>query len=159
MQLLEAFPEEVKRGIMEGMKDPEGYFRALKELHAVHGCLARPIPAEYWYTLDQVFGPAGDPTVVSAPYVHFHCLSNDMGFNSSLHSIIKGWSIIDRLHLIRVPTFVINGRKDLAQDFVVQPFFEGIQKVKWVTLENSSHSPFIEETDKYMKLVADFLAI
>jgi len=57
-----------------------------------------------------------------------------------------------------MPTFVINGRKDLAQDFVVQPFFEGIQKVKWVTLESSSHSPFIEETDKYMKLVADFLA-
>jgi len=83
MQLLEAFPEEVKKGIMEGMKDPEGYFRALKELHAVHGCLARPIPAEYWYTLDQVFGPAGDPTVASAPYVHFHCLSNDMGVNPS----------------------------------------------------------------------------
>lgn len=46
---------------------------------------------------------------------------------------------------------------DISQDFVVKPFFDNIQKVKWVTFENSSHSPFIEEQDRYMKLVSDFL--
>ena len=74
-----------------------------------------------------------------------------------LFSVLQNWSIIDRLHLVRVPTFITNGRKDISQDFVVQPFFDKIQKVKWVTFENSSHSAFIEETDRYMKLASDFL--
>lgn len=73
------------------------------------------------------------------------------------YRILKDWTIIDRLHLVRVPTFVINGRKDIAQDFVVKPFFDGIQKVKWVTFENSAHTPFFEEREKYMKLVGEFL--
>ena len=76
---------------------------------------------------------------------------------SFLSSVLQNWSIIDRLHLVRVPTFITNGRKDISQDFVVQPFFDRIQKVKWVTFENSSHSAFIEETDRYMKLASDFL--
>uniref|UniRef100_A0A8H8CJQ6 Uncharacterized protein n=1 Tax=Psilocybe cubensis TaxID=181762 RepID=A0A8H8CJQ6_PSICU len=84
-----------------------------------------------------MFGPDGDPTVASAP-------------------IMQNWTIIGRLHLVRVPTLVINGKKDISQDFVVQPSFDRIQKVKRVTLENSSHSPFIEETERpvYMKLIS-----
>ncbi|KJA22680.1 hypothetical protein HYPSUDRAFT_87276 [Hypholoma sublateritium FD-334 SS-4] len=137
-QLLSAFPDKVKQGMMGGMKEPAKFFEALKEFHAVHGCVIRPVPESYWYTLEQVFGADGDPTVASAP-------------------VLQNWTIIDRLHLVRVPTFVINGKKDISQDFVVKPFFDNIQKVKWVTFENSSHSPFIEEQDRYMKLVSDFL--
>ena len=74
-------------------------------------------------------------------------------------SILKDWSIIDRLDKVRVPTFVINGRKDIAQDFVVAPFFQKIQKVKWITFEKSSHTPFFEERELYMKRVAEFLAL
>ena len=73
--------------------------------------------------------------------------------------ILVGWSIIDRLHLVHVPTFVINGRKDISQDFVVAPFFKHIPKVKWVTLENSSHMPFWEERERFVQLVAGFLAL
>ena len=73
--------------------------------------------------------------------------------------MLRNWSIVDRLHLVRVPTLITNGRKDISQDFVVQPFFDKIKKVKWVTFDNSSHSAFIEETDRYMKVVSDFLAL
>lgn len=72
---------------------------------------------------------------------------------------ISNWSIIDRLHLVRVPTLVINGRADISQDFVVEPFFKKIQKVKWVTFEKSSHLPMWEERERYMKLVGEFLAL
>jgi pimeloyl-ACP methyl ester carboxylesterase len=61
---------------------------------------------------------------------------------------LQGWSIIDRLHEITVPTFVINGRLDMAQDPCHVPFFERIPKVKWVTFENSSHSPMWEERER-----------
>ncbi|KAJ3553646.1 hypothetical protein NM688_g3496 [Phlebia brevispora] len=138
MQLLQGFPEDVQEGMKVGMKEPERYYAALKRFHAVHGCTLRPVPLEHTYTLDMVFSKDGDPTVASSP-------------------ILANWSIEDRLHLIRVPTFVINGRADIAQDFVVEMFFQNIQKVKWVTFEKSSHTPHWEERERYMKLVADFL--
>lgn len=76
-QLLSAFPDKVKQGMMGGMKEPVKFFEALKEFHAVHGCVIRPVPESYWYTLEQVFGADGDPTVASAPYVFYHltCLT------------------------------------------------------------------------------------
>lgn len=67
MQLLQTFPEDVQQGIAGGMKDPQKLYPALQKFHAVHGCIARPLPQEYLYTLDQVFGPAGNPTVAAAP--------------------------------------------------------------------------------------------
>ncbi|KAF9524160.1 proline iminopeptidase, partial [Crepidotus variabilis] len=137
-QLMQAFPDDVKQGLMGGMKEPEKFFDTLKAFHAVHGCTIRPVPPQYWQTLEEVFGPKGDPTVASAP-------------------ILKDWSSIDRLHLVRVPTFITNGRKDISQDFVVAPFFQKIPKAKWVTFENSAHSAFIEETEKYMQLTSEFL--
>ncbi|KIJ44348.1 hypothetical protein M422DRAFT_168517 [Sphaerobolus stellatus SS14] len=138
MQLMQTFPPDVQQGLMGGMKEPVKFLEALKKFHAVHGCTVQPSPPGYLETLEKVFGPNGDPTVASAP-------------------ILNQWSSIDRLHLVRVPTFVINGRKDISQDFVVQPFFDKIPKVKWVTFENSSHMPFFEEPDKYFRLLSEFL--
>ncbi|KAK7688222.1 hypothetical protein QCA50_008592 [Cerrena zonata] len=139
MELMQSMPKEVQEGLGVGMKDPAKFWAALQEFHKVYGCTVKPTPQEYLDSMNWVFGPTGDPTVAGAP-------------------ILKDWTIIDRLHLIRIPTFVINGRKDIAQDFVVKPFFDGIQKVKWVTFENSAHTPFFEEREKYMKLVGEFLA-
>lgn len=70
---------------------------------------------------------------------------------------MQGWTVIDRLNQFRVPAFVINGRADQAQDFVVAPFFQHIPKAKWVTFEKSSHMPFWEERERYMQLVGEFL--
>jgi len=140
MELMKAFPASVQEGLGAGMKDPAKFWAALQAFHAVHGCTVKPFPEEFVYTMQQVFGPDGDPTVASAP-------------------ILKDWTIIDRLNLIRVPTFVVHGRKDISQDYVVKPFFDGIQKVKWVTLENSSHTPFFEERDRYFQLIGGFLKL
>ena len=43
---------------------------------------------------------------------------------------LAGWSIVDGLHSINVPTLLLNGRADMAQDFVVQPFFGRVPKIK-----------------------------
>lgn len=72
--------------------------------------------------------------------------------------MLKRWSIIDRLNLIQVPMLLVNGRNDFVQDFTIQPYFDRIPNVKWVTFEKSSHTPFIEERSRYIKLVADFLS-
>lgn len=72
---------------------------------------------------------------------------------------LVGWSIIDGLHKINVPTLLLNGRDDIAQDFVVQPFFDGISRVKWLTFEKSSHVPMWEEREKFMEVVEHFLEL
>lgn len=75
------------------------------------------------------------------------------------NSWFSAWSAIDRLHQIHAPTLVINGAKDISQDFVVQPFVEKIPGAKWLKFEGSSHMPFWEEREKYMKVVADFVKV
>ncbi|PWY92272.1 proline-specific peptidase [Aspergillus heteromorphus CBS 117.55] len=70
---------------------------------------------------------------------------------------LKDWSVLDTLHKIKVPTLLINGKYDEAQDSAVEPFFHGIDKVKWVTFSESSHCPQLEEREKYLQIVGDFL--
>jgi pimeloyl-ACP methyl ester carboxylesterase len=71
---------------------------------------------------------------------------------------LDGWTIVDRASAIKNPTLLINGRGDIVQDFVIAPFFQHIPKVKWVTLELATHTPFFEEPDRFFQLVSEFLA-
>ena len=71
--------------------------------------------------------------------------------------ILNGWSIGDRLHEVNVPVLVINGRYDIAQDYVIAAYHENIAGAKWVKFENSSHLPCWEERAEYMTTVAEFL--
>lgn len=72
---------------------------------------------------------------------------------------LKEWSIIGELHKITVPTLLLNGRYDEAQDSVVKPYFDELEKVKWFTFSESSHMPQYEEREKYMQIVGDFLTL
>ena len=74
-----------------------------------------------------------------------------------LPSVTKGWTIVDRLHDVDVPTLVINGQYDVAQDYVTEAYINRIPGAKWIKFEESSHMPFWEEREKYMQLTADFL--
>jgi len=67
VQLLQEFPQDVQEGVMGGMKDREKFQRALQKFHAKHGCIVKPVPEGYKYSMEQVFGADGDPTVASAP--------------------------------------------------------------------------------------------
>jgi len=137
-ELAQTMPKAVQTGLAVGMQDPTVFWDALQQFHGTYGCTVKPTPQEYLASMEYVFGPNGDPTV---PNAH----------------ILRGWSIIDRLHLIQNPVLVINGRMDIAQDFVVEPFVDNIPNVNWVTFEKSAHVPFYEEHDDYIKLVANFL--
>jgi pimeloyl-ACP methyl ester carboxylesterase len=70
---------------------------------------------------------------------------------------LGGWSVVDRLHQITVPSLIINGRFDASQDAVVVPFLWKMPNAKWVCLEETSHMPFWEERERYLQLVANFL--
>jgi len=70
---------------------------------------------------------------------------------------LSTWDINDRLSNINVPTLVINGKDDIAQDFVVQGFLDRIPRSRHLKFRKSSHTPFWEERPAYMAAVGAFL--
>ncbi|KAG7097815.1 hypothetical protein E1B28_005134 [Marasmius oreades] len=150
MQLVGALGDpSINAGMAAGFGDPVKYRAALEKLHAVHGCRVSPVPKEVTFgVLDQIFGDketgeGGDPTVSINMFT----------------GAIAGWSIDDRLKEVTVPTFVINGRYDMAQDFVCEAYFWKVTKAKtkWYTFSESSHTPMWEEREKYMKVITEWL--
>lgn len=70
---------------------------------------------------------------------------------------LKDWNIVKELHKITAPTLLLNGRYDLVQDICVAPFFHAIPKVKWYTFAESARMPHLEEKERLLELVGEFL--
>lgn len=70
---------------------------------------------------------------------------------------LENWTVIQDLPKIQIETLILHGKYDQVQKVAVAPLFELIPKVRWVTMENSSHTGFFEERDRYMELISDFL--
>ncbi|KAI1173212.1 proline-specific peptidase [Nemania sp. FL0916] len=70
---------------------------------------------------------------------------------------LKDWRIGDEAKKIEVDTLLLNAVYDESQDLCIAPWFEGIPRVKWVTLQNSSHMLHWEEREKAMSLCRSFL--
>jgi len=70
---------------------------------------------------------------------------------------LRGWDVRDRLGEINVPTLVIRGRQDMSTDPISATLVEGIKGAREVILENSSHTPILEETDQYLAAISDFM--
>src|SRR4051794_17866544 len=70
---------------------------------------------------------------------------------------LKGWSTRDRLDEIDVPTLVARGRYDMCTDPIAAELVNGIRGAREVVFEHSSHTPVLEETDRYLEVVGGFL--
>ncbi len=70
---------------------------------------------------------------------------------------LKGWDVRDRLHEIHVPTLVVRGRYDMSTAAISAELVDGIRGAREVVLEHSSHTPVLEETDRYLAAVGSFL--
>jgi L-proline amide hydrolase len=56
-----------------------------------------------------------------------------------------------------VPTLFVSGRHDEATPALQQTLLDGIDGSEWVVFEESSHTPHVEERDRYMQVVGDWL--
>jgi pimeloyl-ACP methyl ester carboxylesterase len=70
---------------------------------------------------------------------------------------LRDWEVIDRLGEIQVQTLITSGRHDECTPALVEPLHRGIVGSEWVLFEESAHMPYLEEPDRYLKVVADFL--
>jgi proline-specific peptidase len=70
---------------------------------------------------------------------------------------LRGWDVRDRIHEIEVPTLVIRGRYDMSTEKIAATLVNGIRDAREVVLENSSHTPVLEDTEAYLATVDEFV--
>lgn len=78
---------------------------------------------------------------------------NEFHPNGNLHS----WEYRDKLHLIDVPTLVTSGSNDLSTPLIAKTMADGIPNAKWELFAHSRHMPFVEENEKYLTVLTDWL--
>jgi L-proline amide hydrolase len=138
--------EALRRHEEAGTTDDPEYAAACQVFYDRHVCRVVPNPPEVAYSFAQI---EADPTV-------YHTMNGPSEFH--VVGSIKDWSVLDRLGEIRYPTLIVSGRYDEATPEVVRPLHEGIAGSEWVMFEESSHLPHVEERERWMRVVGDFLA-
>ncbi|KAJ7829362.1 proline-specific peptidase [Mycena leptocephala] len=140
------FREMLKKHEVAGTTDSEEYQAGIQKFNEKHVCRVQPWPQDL---VDAFEALEADPTVYAT-------MIGPSEFN--ITGTMKAWTVVDDIHKISVPTLLLNGRYDDAQDVGVVPFFERIPAVKWVQFAESSHMPFLEEEECFFQIVGDFLA-
>jgi L-proline amide hydrolase len=125
--------------------DPE-YEEACMVFYKRHLCRLETWPDELVESFQWI---ARDPTV-------YHTMNGPSEFH--VIGSIKEWQSKDRLGGIEVPTLLTSGRYDEATPALQETLRAGIPDCEWVLFEESSHTPFIEERERYMQVVGDWLA-
>jgi L-proline amide hydrolase len=147
-RLRAALPPEVQATLLRheaaGTTSTPEYAAAVRVFYDRHLCRV-PQPPEVVASFAQI---EADPTV-------YHTMNGPSEFH--VVGSLKNWSIIDRLGRIAVPALTISGRHDEATPKVVQPIVDGIRNIRWEIFENSSHLPHVEETERCLAVVGDFL--
>ena len=135
----------LKRHEEAGTTDDPEYEEACMVFYKRHLCRLDDWPQEL---VDSFAWITKDPTV-------YHTMNGPSEFH--VVGSIKDWQSKDRLGEIRVPTLLTSGRYDEATPALQEPLRDGIQDCEWVLFEESSHTPFVEERERYMQVVGDWL--
>jgi L-proline amide hydrolase len=145
-QLPQDVQDTLARHEADGTTDDPAYEAATEVFYRRHLCRLAEWPEALTASFAQM---AEDPTVyhtMNGPN-EFHCIGT-----------LKEWDITDRLPEIDVPALLISGRYDEATPHVVEQLDSRIPNSRWVLLEESSHTPHLEEPEAFREAVVSFLA-
>ncbi len=149
-RLRSELPSDVQQTLLKHEKDgttsDPAYQAALSVFSHRHWCRLDPWPDCLLQSLQKY---AKNPEVNNVLYG-----SNDFEITGAL----RRWSIVDRLCEICVPTLIISGRYDQATPAVAETIHRGIAGSKWIMFENASHMPHLEEPERFIQVLADFLS-
>lgn len=171
--------ENIQKFSEEKKFDAPEYQASLMMFFKKHLCRLDPWPATFLETLktiredDTVYvtmlGPDGlNPTgnlrgeigldLLLLPSL-FH--SNRNPYFDHAHRCMKltllEFDMTEECKNISQPCLLINGEFDATLDFCLQPWFDGIPKVKWITISNASHLFFLEQPERFTDIVWQFL--
>ena len=128
-----------------GTTDSEEYEQAVMVFYERHLCRI-PFPPGLQRSFAQM---EQDPTV-------YHTMNGPSEFHVT--GSLKHWDITERLPELRLPVLIISGEYDEATPAVVQPLAAAIPDARWELLAGASHSTHLEQPERFLTLVAEFLA-
>jgi proline iminopeptidase len=128
----------------EGDYENPNYLNAVRVFYRKHLCRMTPWPEELTHSLDNtskpVYGTMNGPN-------EFTIIGNT-----------RYWDVADQLKTIKIPTLVLGGRYDEVSPVVAREIHKYIRGSELTIFPNSSHLPFWEERESFMKRVLRFLA-
>ena len=71
---------------------------------------------------------------------------------------LAGWDVRDRLREITVPVLLTAGRHDMCTPVVLKELQEGFPEAETILFEESSHTPYLEQPDAFVRAIGDFFA-
>ncbi|MEU9191467.1 proline iminopeptidase-family hydrolase [Streptomyces sp. NPDC048484] len=144
-QLPPGVNEVLLRHEAAGTTESHEYVDAMTVFYNKHVCRLAPWPRDIMASLSEVYN---NPTVYQS-----------MNGPSEFHVIgtLRDWSVLDCIADISVPSLLISGRYDEATPATVQPFHDLIPDVRWEIFEESSHLPHLEEPERFIEVMAEFL--
>jgi proline-specific peptidase len=148
-KLRQGLPKDVQDTLLkhekDGTTDSPEYEAAVAVFYSLHVCRVKPLPKDWNDTEAAIKADQTVYLTMNGPSEFF------------ITGTLKDFSIVDEVHKIIVPTLLLNGRYDEATDYVMEPFWKSIEKVKWVRFAESSHTPQLEETDEFLRVVGGYL--
>lgn len=70
---------------------------------------------------------------------------------------LAGYEFTDRLHEIKESCLITSGAMDLCSPYIAKTMYDSIPNSKWELFQFSRHSPFVEETEKYIDVLTKWL--
>lgn len=147
--LRDRLPDDVQATLTRheeaGTTDSAEYLAAMQVFYDRHVCRVVPNPPE---VLDSFAQMEADPTI-------YHTMNGPSEFH--VIGSLRGWSVVDRVAAITVPTLVVAGAHDEARPEVWEPFVRGIPGARSHVFPESSHMPHVEEPEAFVEVVGGFL--
>jgi L-proline amide hydrolase len=148
-KLLGTLPPEaagaIRRHEEAGTTGSPEYQAAINEFYTRYLCRLDPWPDPLVATFDAV---EADPTV-------YGTMNGPSEF--TVTGTIRDWSVTDRLHEITVPVLLVSGEHDEVRPDVVRTMHERLPDSEWALFEDSSHTPHLEEPERFLRAVEAFL--
>ena len=70
---------------------------------------------------------------------------------------LAGYEFTDRLHEIEEPCLITSGAIDLCSPYIAKTMYDRIPNSKWELFQYSRDMPFVEENEKYIKVLIEWL--
>lgn len=70
---------------------------------------------------------------------------------------LSGYEVTDRLKEIKTPCLITNGQRDLCSPYIAKTMYDNLPNASWELFAYSRHMPFVEEHEKYVQVLKDWL--
>lgn len=133
-----------------------------EQLNAIMNGFAAPaeddaVLREWWMRVLPVYFHRYDPEIAAT-------LASRIGysaaaFNQVVFHCLPAFNTLDRLHAIQTPALILTGASDwiTPPDYGASRLAAGITGASLSIFPESGHFPFIEEPDRFLSVVADWL--